>query len=60
MLFKEMTALYSEHHLKHRSTLFGQIAEIMYVKADGIFSSHYALRGSISLLSSLFLETSEK
>jgi hypothetical protein len=35
MLFKEITAVYSENHMKHINTLCGQNAELLIIKAGG-------------------------
>jgi hypothetical protein len=40
MLFKEIIALYSENHMKPVSTLCGQNAELLIVKAGSTYS-HY-------------------
>jgi hypothetical protein len=43
MLFGETVAVYCENHTEH--TLCGQNAEFWYVKADGTYSNHWALKG---------------
>jgi hypothetical protein len=45
MLFREAVAVYCENHMEHidTCTLWGQNAE--YVKAGGMYSNHWALKG---------------
>jgi hypothetical protein len=45
MLFREISYVYCENHMKHTNTLRGQNAELYYVKAGGIYSNHSALKG---------------
>jgi hypothetical protein len=45
MLFGETVALYCENHTEHTDTLCGQYVEFRYVKAGGIYSNHWALKG---------------
>jgi hypothetical protein len=43
MLFRETIAVYRENNMKHKNTFSGQDAEILYVKAGGTYSNHWAL-----------------
>jgi hypothetical protein len=45
MLFKKTMAVYCEIHTKHKNTLWGQNEEFRYVKAGGIYSNQWALKG---------------
>jgi hypothetical protein len=45
MLFRKISDVYCENHMKHTNTLRGQNAEFYYVKAGGIYSNHSALKG---------------
>jgi hypothetical protein len=46
MLFGETIADYSENHMKNRQThSVGRMRSFGYVKAGGIYSNHWALRG---------------
>jgi hypothetical protein len=45
MLFRETVAVYCEKHNEYISTEWGQNAEILIVKASGIFSYRCALEG---------------
>jgi hypothetical protein len=45
MLFGETVAVYCESHTENTRTLCGQNAEFWYVKAGGIYSNHWALKG---------------
>jgi hypothetical protein len=45
MLFGETVAVYFESHKKHTNTLSGRNAEFWYVKAGGIYSDDWALKG---------------
>jgi hypothetical protein len=45
MLFRETVAVYCENHTEHTNTLYGQSAEFYYVKADGTYINHWALKG---------------
>jgi hypothetical protein len=38
MLFKEITAVYSDNHTKHINTLCAQNAELLIVKAGDTYS----------------------
>jgi hypothetical protein len=44
MLFRETVAVYYENHTEHINTLCGQNAGFLYVKADGMYSNHWALK----------------
>ena len=46
MLYTEIIAVCSEIHTKHINTLCGQNVEFVYVKSDGTYSNHWALKGS--------------
>jgi hypothetical protein len=46
MLYREIIAVCSEIHTKHINTLCGQNAEFVNVKPGGIYSNHWALKGS--------------
>jgi hypothetical protein len=45
MLFGETVAVYCENHMEHTNTLCGQNAEFWRVKAGGIYSNQWALKG---------------
>jgi hypothetical protein len=45
MLFRGTVAVYCETHTEHTDTLCEQNAEFLYIKASGICSNHYALKG---------------
>jgi hypothetical protein len=46
MLFRDITAVSFENHVKHTNILCGQDAEVyQYVKACGTYSNHWALKG---------------
>jgi hypothetical protein len=45
MLFGETVAVHCENHMEHINSLCGQNAEIWYVKAGGIYSNHWPLKG---------------
>jgi hypothetical protein len=46
MLFMETVAVYCENRTEHRDTLCGQNTEFFwYIKAGGIYSDHWALKG---------------
>jgi hypothetical protein len=47
MLFTETISVYSENHTKPTSTLFGQNAELLIVKADEVRSLQYTENGAI-------------
>jgi hypothetical protein len=40
MLFGETVAVYCENHTEHIDTLCGQNAELLCVKAGGIYNDH--------------------
>jgi hypothetical protein len=44
MLFREKIAAYSENHAEHTDTLCGYNVEFQYVKVDGTYSNHWALK----------------
>jgi hypothetical protein len=44
MLFGERVAAYYENHTEHTNTLYGQNTEFWYVKADGTYTNHSALK----------------
>jgi hypothetical protein len=44
MLFRETVAVYCESDTKHKNTLCGQNVEFYYIKADGTYSNHWALK----------------
>jgi hypothetical protein len=43
MVFKERIAIFSANHTKPIITLCGQNAELLVVKAGGIYNHHWAL-----------------
>jgi hypothetical protein len=45
MLFEEVIVVYSENHTQPRNTLCGCNAELLNVKASGIKSYHWDLKG---------------
>jgi hypothetical protein len=45
MLFTETFAVYCENRTEHINTLHGQNSEFYCVKAGGIYSDHWALKG---------------
>jgi hypothetical protein len=45
ILFREKVTVYCENHTKPTNALCGQNAEFYYVKADGIYGNHWALKG---------------
>jgi hypothetical protein len=45
ILFMEIIAAYSGNHTKPINMLCGQNAELLIVKADGIYSYHWVLKG---------------
>jgi hypothetical protein len=45
MLFREITTVYSESHIKTINTLCGQNYEFFCVRKDGTYKSHSALKG---------------
>jgi hypothetical protein len=45
MLYKEIIAVCSQIHPKHRNTLYRQNAELLNVKAGGTYFDHWALEG---------------
>jgi hypothetical protein len=44
MLFSKIIAVYFENHKKHKNILCGLSVEVLYVKANGIYSNHLALK----------------
>jgi hypothetical protein len=44
MLYREVIAVCSEIHTKHKNTLCGQNVESLNVKPGGTYSNHWALR----------------
>ena len=47
MLYREIIAVCSEIHTKHKNTLCGPNVELENVKPGGTFSNHWALEGYI-------------
>ena len=45
MLYREIMAVCSQNHTKHKNTLCGQNVELLNVKPGGIYSDHWALKG---------------
>jgi hypothetical protein len=45
MLFRETVAVYCENHTEHTNALCGGNEEILYVKAGGTHSKHWAIEG---------------
>jgi hypothetical protein len=45
MLFGETVAVYCENHTEHTNILCGQNVEFWCVKAGGMYSNHWALKG---------------
>jgi hypothetical protein len=45
MLFGETVAVYCENHMEHTDTLCGQNSEFWRVKAGGMYTNHWALKG---------------
>jgi hypothetical protein len=45
MLFGETVAVYVENHTEHTDTPRGQNARFKRIKAGGIYSNHWALKG---------------
>ena len=45
MLYREIIAVCSEIHTKHKNTVCGQNVELLNVKAGGIYSDHWATKG---------------
>jgi hypothetical protein len=45
MLYRELIAVCSQIHTKHINTLCGQNVELLNVKPDGTYSTHWALKG---------------
>jgi hypothetical protein len=58
MLFGGTVAVYCENHTEHTDTLFGQNAEFYYVKAGGIYSNHWTLKGYLSTGTSPYCQLS--
>jgi hypothetical protein len=50
MLYREIIAVCSEIHTKHRNTLCGQNLEFVNDKPGGTYSNHWALEDYISSL----------
>jgi hypothetical protein len=44
MLFKKITAVHSENHMKPINTLYGQNVELLIVKVSGTNSYHCVLK----------------
>jgi hypothetical protein len=44
MLFRELTAVYSENHTKPINKLCGQSAKLLIVKVGGTYTYHWALK----------------
>jgi hypothetical protein len=40
----EIIAVYRQNHMKRKNTFCGQNPEFLYVKADGSYSEHWALK----------------
>jgi hypothetical protein len=45
MLFRETVAVYCENHTEHTLALSSYNAEFPYVKLDGTYNDHWALKG---------------
>ena len=45
MLYKEITAICSQIHIKHINTVCGQNVELLNVKPGGTYSDQWALKG---------------
>ena len=45
MLYREIIAVFSEIHTKHKNTLCGQNVELLNVENGGTYSDHWALKG---------------
>jgi hypothetical protein len=45
MLFGETVAVYCENHTEHTDTLCGQNVEFKCVKASGVYSNRWVLKG---------------
>lgn len=45
MLFRKITTVYSENHMKPLNTLFGQNAVLQTIKGGGAYSYHWASKG---------------
>jgi hypothetical protein len=45
MLFREIITVYCENSTEHTDTLRGQYAEFWCVKAGGIYTNRWALKG---------------
>jgi hypothetical protein len=46
----ETVAVCYENHREHRNTLRGHNAEFQYIKAGGIYSDHWTVKGWLMLL----------
>jgi hypothetical protein len=44
MLFMEIIAVYFEHHMRPIKTLCGQTAELLIIKAGGIYVCHRSVK----------------
>ena len=56
MLYREIIAVCSRIHKKHKNTLCGQNAELLNVKNSGTYSDHWAFRVFNSVDLSAFQE----
>jgi len=45
MLYREIIAVFSQIHAKHKNTLCGQNVELLNVKLGGTCSNHRAVKG---------------
>ena len=45
MLYRDVIAVCSQIHTKHRNALCGQNMELLYVKPSGIHSNYRTLKG---------------
>jgi len=45
MLYRDIIAVCSEIHTKHKYTLCGQNVELLNVESLGTYSDHWALKG---------------
>jgi hypothetical protein len=43
-LFKEITAVYSDNHMKLINIFCGQHIELLFIKINGIYSNHWSLK----------------
>ena len=44
MLYREIIAVCSQIHIKHKNTLCGQNVELLSVKPGGTYSDHWAVK----------------